>query len=159
MEFIEIYDIADWHTKMREQEAVAMLRITDAQRGLIEDVDTPRFWARPYPEGDCIIFGEAWSREQAIASEVRCGADRDEAEHTQTGLDDSRKRGYLFGRCYSLIEPDGEIGSTHAVDVVPVSEDVFELARANDWMPNPKPSGQALARALVLAAAENGCPR
>jgi len=45
-----------------------------------------------------------------------------------------RARGYVFGRCYSELCPQGELGDTHLTTIsVKVSRAVFERAKANGW--------------------------
>jgi hypothetical protein len=47
--------------------------------------------------------------------------------------DDSYTRGYRFGRWYSVVEPDGEVGSAHISACWPISRRDFEYARRNGW--------------------------
>jgi hypothetical protein len=46
---------------------------------------------------------------------------------------DNRSVGYVFGRFFSIVVPNGELGSVHVTRLVPVSKDIFERARANGW--------------------------
>jgi hypothetical protein len=44
------------------------------------------------------------------------------------------KGGYLFGTCYSVMCPDGEMGSTHVLNVtVKIDKAMFDRAKANGW--------------------------
>ena len=43
------------------------------------------------------------------------------------------ERGYRFGRAYSVIVPDGEFGSTHVSEMVPLRKEEFEDARKAGW--------------------------
>ena len=52
---------------------------------------------------------------------------------TLTMLRDSNRRGYRFGTVWSLIVPDGELGSTHVSEIMPSSKAEFEDARAVGW--------------------------
>lgn len=48
--------------------------------------------------------------------------------------DDARKRGYIMSQCYSVMCPDGELGSTHVGTIhTLITREVFEIARANGW--------------------------
>lgn len=52
--------------------------------------------------------------------------------------EDQLNRGFVFGRCYSVLEPTGELGSTHVSKVAQISKEVFEEARESGWEPNQK---------------------
>lgn len=44
------------------------------------------------------------------------------------------KGGYLFGTCYSVMCPEGEMGSTHVLNVtVKIDKATFDRAKANGW--------------------------
>mgnify|MGYP001267668411 CR=1 FL=1 len=47
-------------------------------------------------------------------------------------------RGFVFGRCYSIVEPSGELGSTHVSKVAQISESVFNEAKSTGWKPNQR---------------------
>lgn len=49
---------------------------------------------------------------------------------------DSHERGYLFGRAYSAIEPDGELGSTHRANAWPISPECFDALRRASYHPH-----------------------
>jgi hypothetical protein len=40
-------------------------------------------------------------------------------------IDEARERGYIFGRWYSSVVPDGELGSNHISRCTPISEAFF----------------------------------
>jgi len=47
----------------------------------------------------------------------------------------SRCNGYVYGRCYSILCPEGELGDTHITNVQSkIPRDVFERAKANGWL-------------------------
>ena len=53
--------------------------------------------------------------------------------YTARSLVDSYKRGYRFGKCWSVWEPEGEYGSTHVSEMMPLRPEEFEDARNADW--------------------------
>lgn len=128
---------------MGARERAANDALTDTQRALRDDTTHDRHWLRLYPfHGDVLpIFGESWSlphamrRERAyypddIASDVFALA---EYGSIVEGLHDRRARGYLYGECFSVVEPDGELGDTHASQVLPISPEAFAEARDGGW--------------------------
>lgn len=46
---------------------------------------------------------------------------------------ESHGRGYRFGTAYSVVTPEGELGSTHVHDLWPISAGEFAEAREDDW--------------------------
>lgn len=138
MEMREYESFEAMQADMRAAEESVNAGLLPLQVELRDDVDTDRYWARLIPEYDnLLILGEAWSAAHARQSEIDCGADEEEADYTAEALAESRTRGYLFGRCYSIVEPEGEIGSTHVSQVMPISKELFDLARESGWAMPP----------------------
>lgn len=55
-------------------------------------------------------------------------------ESTEYEEDSARENGFIFGRCYSELCPNGELGDTHVTHIThKVSKEDFERARANGW--------------------------
>lgn len=48
---------------------------------------------------------------------------------------DSWKRGYRFGRAYSTVLLDGELGSTHISEMHPLDRHLFEVMKHLRWSP------------------------
>ncbi len=49
-------------------------------------------------------------------------------------ITDGMTQGYLYGRCFSQLCPDGELGSIHITRVsAKISREDFERAKANRW--------------------------
>ena len=46
---------------------------------------------------------------------------------------DAHARGYMYGKAYSVVEPDGEWGSTHRVSMQKVSKQTFDRMRELGW--------------------------
>lgn len=63
----------------------------------------------------------------------------------------SLSNNFLYGRCYSEVEPAGELGSTHVSQVAEISEDTFYEAKSLDW-PLVEGSYLALTRESELHA-------
>jgi len=93
-----------------------------------------------------VIFGHCWTEDEVRRGERGAmrtmGDDPDqdpesiaELEQTMRGVVDAHRRGYLFGMHYSLVEPDGEIGSTHKSVAWPIDKTLFDAAQAVGWDP------------------------
>jgi hypothetical protein len=60
-------------------------------------------------------------------------------EHTEypqdiSVIEDRRKHGFVFGRCFSVLCPDGEYGDTSVGDIkAKINTETFERARLNGW--------------------------
>lgn len=169
MEFQAFDTVDEMFNAMREGEEAANARLLPGHIELRDDTEHTRYWCRVVPEYDNLtIFGIAWTADEADESERNAGASPEEALASRERLANSRQRGYLYGPCYSAIEPDGELGSTHVFNVVPICKASFESAKALGWKliaQNEAPSHSpddvlrsvTLARALVAHAAALGC--
>jgi hypothetical protein len=113
---------------MQEQERIANEHVTPEQ----SEIGYGDYWVRMY-EGDLLIFGYIPTLEESEAQERELGADDEEIEFEQAQLKDSHSRGYRYGQCFSVIEPTGEWGSTHIANMVKITKDQFEFAKANGW--------------------------
>lgn len=139
-----------------EQHAAAMAGMSEHQRTLLGR--RKFYWVRPYAEMDMFIFGE-YDLDAWIANEKRLWDDEDGpfADHQASMEHGNLVRGYLSGRAYSVVEPDGELGDTHVSTVFEISEKAFEQARAIGWRitPDTRTTAPALWAELVeLAQAE-----
>jgi hypothetical protein len=106
--------------------------------------------------GDLFIFGWCLSHEAMVEAESQVDdyEDPDEALAEMAGtiatLEDSHSRGYLFSRCHSIVVPEGEYGDVHRYNAWPISEALFEAARAADWTPaDMEPEDQQALAAVV----------
>jgi len=41
--------------------------------------------------------------------------------------------GYAFGKCHSIVVPEGEYGDSHISVLIPITREEFELARSRGW--------------------------
>jgi hypothetical protein len=87
-----------------------------------EQLPVGQCFVRLYPVGPretLVIFGEV---------------ERSKYEEDWPLEDDARKRGYVFGTCYSVMCPEGELGSTHVGNIhLLISRSTFETAKSNGW--------------------------
>lgn len=132
---------------MARAEAQANAGLMPEQIALRDDTEVDRYWFRPYPEMGMLIFGVAWGFKSACEVSAKYVPDipqpdsrldeyeesLDEAVYEIRSMVESRKRGYLRGWAYSMVEPEGEPGSTHVANTMPISREAFEEARAHGW--------------------------
>lgn len=91
-------------------------------------------WLRVVPEYDKLwIFGWVWPLEYCAASSASLTTDLHEIAEETAMIEDAHARHYRFGEAYSVIEPRGEIGSTHVVSMTPLPVEMFDQARAHGW--------------------------
>ena len=95
------------------------------------------------PTADCVVFGQTFTRQEVIDSEREAGADAAEAEYTANHVGAGLENGYLYARCYSVIEPDGELGDTHRASAWPISKELFKAAESVGWDVWRLPEGDA----------------
>jgi hypothetical protein len=61
------------------------------------------------------------------------------SEHTEYSedtpvIEERRKYGFVFGKCYSVLCPEGEYGDTSVGDIkAKITPETFERARLNGW--------------------------
>lgn len=84
------------------------------------------------------IFGEVLSLAESQAAEKKLynldkAEDREEYEYTANQLADSRQRGYVFGKWFSVVEPTGELGSAHVSSLTQIDKALFDHAKTRQW--------------------------
>ena len=95
------------------------------------------YWVRFFDlENRILIWGFIEPMESVLADEAALAEDGDDGpsqqevrEHVQGNHD----RGYMYGKAYSVIEPEGEWGDTHRAHMWPISEELFMAAKGVDW--------------------------
>lgn len=82
-------------------------------------------------EGTCFVrFWQDFGETLLIFGEVK----RSPYEEDWPFEEDARRNGYIMGRCYSIVCPQGELGSTHVSRInYLISREAFETAKANGW--------------------------
>jgi hypothetical protein len=115
---------------LEANEAAANAHLVDTQKAITYG----QLWVRFYDIADrVIIFGKVMELETVRAEEIRLGASAGEAAYTVKNVEERMARNYLFGRCWSVIEPDGELGDTHASQVWPCSPALYDEAHRVGW--------------------------
>lgn len=121
---------------LQAAEARANAGLNDLQTGLRDDLARERYWMQPTEYG-FIVYGHCWSKTTLTDETKKTYAKYpDEEDHSDDEIRSSleaRKRGYMFGKAWSAPYPEGELGSTHVSQVIPISEDMFNRARDAGW--------------------------
>lgn len=133
MSFDSLEEAQAW---MQKAEAVANAGLRPEQAALRDDLDNERYWVQFTPYGFA-VYGHCWSKAKLIESTKATYAkypDEDDYSDDEIASSlDARKRGYMFGEAWSAPYPEGELGSTHVSQVVPISEGMFNMAREAGW--------------------------
>lgn len=125
---------------MADNEARANANLHPLQIALRDDIDTPRYFAGVAP--DCLFFGHAYSRKEVYEAAAKyvseIGADDyeeslDEALYEIAVSQETRPRGYLRGRHFTVYDPQGDYHDVHVVEAWPISEQAFLEAKAAGW--------------------------
>lgn len=128
MEFGSVDEAFDWMKRMEQR---ANSRIHPIQH----EVKRGGYAIRPYHEFH--IFGYVKTTEEIAEDELKCGADAVELNYTMQTLAESYLRGYRHGMWYSPVCPEGELGDAHISNLIPITKEDFELARASKWEIDP----------------------
>jgi hypothetical protein len=129
--FESVDEMFSW---MRDNEEAANLVLAPEQQA----VTYGSHWCRFFDIANrVVIFGKVLTQEEQRETETALAddseADEAETEEILDTLAQSHERGYMYGRCYSTIEPDGEWGSTHRANLWPIPQHVYEAARDVRW--------------------------
>ena len=79
----------------------------------------------------------------------------DEFVGTSALMHDAYHRGYRFGRAYSPIVPDGELGDTHISEMVPISPEEFRSLKERDFDIRPLFAEAGWARDMMIDCVAN----
>lgn len=131
MEFESLDEMVAWQ---QQQTASANANLAPEQAA----ITWGDHWVRFDPASMTVIFGTIWelSYWDGKIAEAEPGEDRDEWVWEKDSVIASHVNGYLFGRAYSIIEPDGELGSTHRANMWPITPECFEAAEQAGWRLN-----------------------
>lgn len=114
---------------MDEQTKIANAGLAEDQKSLTWGSHFANF----VPEDNLVVFGYVFTEDENVKSETECGASTEEAQATLASVRDNHERGYLFGRCYSIVEPRGELGDTHRASAWPIPASLFSAAKEAGW--------------------------
>lgn len=130
--FVSFNSIEEGVEFMRKQEEEANKHVHPKQRA----VTWGDCWIRFLVQYDIIIFGKALDADyyQQMIDKAVDEEDKAEWEFERKQVTDAWERGYVYGWAWSIIEPAGEPGSTHMVNLWPIPEALFEKAKAVGWI-------------------------
>lgn len=121
---------------MQRAEDAANAGLHEGQIALRDDLTHERYWMQ-FTEYGFIVYGHCFSdvkvRELTEKSYANEPTEENYAEDEIASSKDARKRGYMFGKAWSAPYPEGELGSTHVSQVIPISEAMFNAAREARW--------------------------
>lgn len=98
------------------------------------------YFMRPTPFQDqmLMIYGWTWDwygDKEQWEQLPHDSEDYQERKYEHKHYTASLKRGYVFTRSFSLVEPEGELGTHHLSGLIPITEKHFEEARSSGWIP------------------------
>lgn len=130
MTFMSFSSFEEMQRFLEEQEAAGNARMSPIQR----KITFGDYWVRFLDvAGRVVIFSYVMPLAEIWDEEVRLGASEGEANAVVKATEESHARGYVFGNCFSIVEPTGELGSTHLCNVWPCSEQLYREARMVGW--------------------------
>lgn len=131
-EFHSFDSVEDMMDALARGEQAAIDRMTEPQRAHLQLAFTePTYWFRMYE--DILIFGESQPVEAQARREVELGGDEGEYGYAYERFKERHERGYVYGKAYSVIEPDGELGSSHVSELTQCEQTTFEHMRKYGW--------------------------
>jgi len=95
-------------------------------------------WRRTWQSEDGALEMQIWGRvhteEEITAAEERLHVPAAEVSVIRARIRAGYERGWRYGRCWSLLVPDGELGSTHVATVERVTAEEFGAAKRAGWV-------------------------
>lgn len=125
----------DIFAEMARQEEAANQRTTDAQRMI--GTEGHHWWVRI--DHPFLIFGhvplisDTIAKERSYYPQVMEDEDQQEYDSIVAGMHERWRRGYRFGRAFSIVEPEGELGDTHVSEMIEITADEFDAARRSGF--------------------------
>jgi len=127
---IQFFDNTDdMFTAIRRGVEAAKARATPRQNAITYG----DYWLRVVD--DFVICGRITPQEELWATEAELGASAEEIESEKEMQEASYADGFRFGRAYSIVCPEGELGDTHVSDMVPITEEEFNQSKGLNWIP------------------------
>jgi hypothetical protein len=133
--FNSLEEMLEWQAARHEE---AMARLTAEQKAMCTRPDEI-YWFRlwPEPHQDIAIFGHFLSHADYTATiEEKIRQEPEDAEEWRMEIAmraEKQHNGYLFGEAYSMVAPEGELGSTHVAQVIGITETMFAQAQMCGW--------------------------
>ena len=125
--FREFDSMEEMQRFLAEQTRLANESLSEEQRAITYG----DYWVRT--DYEFLIFGYINTLDELDESSRRLGADEEEIAYERAMIADAHARGYMYGKAYSVVEPDGEWGSTHRVSMQKVSKQTFDRMRELGW--------------------------
>lgn len=126
--------VAEIYKEERRRQKDQFNELTPEERGVVaswiggQHLYARRVWQAPLFD-DVTIYLDAPPFVDALQKEWDLGADPSElAQFTE-----SAAAGMIFGRHYSAVEPDGELGSTFVGQLTPITKQEFDQAKERGW--------------------------
>lgn len=91
------------------------------------------YWWRYVATMDLHIFGYIMTDDELYSGSAYRGISEREIQWEKEAAKDSYDNGFRFGRAYSVVVPEGELGETHVADMVKISKAQFDYAKQHDW--------------------------
>jgi hypothetical protein len=113
---------------METQRMAASEAMTPSQAALLDGQE--HWYFSMY--GDLYICGHIPAVEDVIATErmyydkVMDDEEQAEFDYIVHGIKERASRGFVYVRAYSRIEPTGELGSVHVVNLLPITKQSFD---------------------------------
>lgn len=112
----------------------------EMERQAIEDA-LPEQWAIDYGDlvfrvaDDLPIFGRIFTELTFLADNTSEGQSAPDPEIVAEweGIESAHQKGYRYGKWYSSVCPEGELGSAHVVTLWRISNEDFTRARLMRW--------------------------
>ena len=125
--FREFDSMEEMQRFLAEQTRLANESLSEEQKAITYG----DYWVRT--DYEFLIFGYINTLDELDESSRRLGADEEEIAYERAMIADAHARGYMYGKAYSVVEPDGEWGSTHRVNMQKVSKQTFDRMRELGW--------------------------
>lgn len=91
-----------------------------------------------------IVFGRVQTLDEVMAGEIESGATHSAAEVACRDTDWMLAKGYMYGRAYDYMNPEGELGHTHKAHAWPIEPECFYAAREVGWHIDKMPLSQKI---------------
>jgi hypothetical protein len=132
MTFIPFDDVDEMFAAIRRGTERANQLASPEQKALTYGDYWMREWDTGY--GEIIqIFGYIMTQEEIYSDPVYEDIDSGELEWEKEDAKANYDNGYRFGRAYSVVVPEGELGDTHVYDMTPITKEQFLAAKENGW--------------------------